>query len=328
MILVTGAAGFIGSNLIAALDRRDAARLVVCDRLGEGEKWRNLVKHGVGEIVPPDELFQFLSDNAYAMERIYHLGAISSTTERDADLILRVNFRLSQKIWNWCAEHGVPLVYASSAATYGDGAEGFSDDPARPALARLRPLNPYGWSKHLFDRWVADQLAGGEKAPPQWAGLKFFNVYGPNEYHKGAQQSVVPQLFSQIQETGRARLFKSHNPDYADGQQKRDFIWVGDCIEIMLWLADNPAIGGLFNCGTGQARSFADMAKAVFGALGREPAIDYIPTPEALRDKYQYFTCAEMGRLRNAGYDREFTSLEDGVRTYVGDYLNTEDPYA
>ncbi len=327
MILITGAAGFIGSNLIAALDGGDAAQLIACDQLGGEDKWRNLAKHRIGEIVPPEALFQFLGDNAPAIERIYHMGAISSTTERDVDLILRVNFSLSVDIWKWCAEHQVPLVYASSAATYGDGEAGFSDDPAPAQLARLKPLNPYGFSKHLFDRWVADRLAEGDKAPPQWAGLKFFNVYGPNEYHKGAQQSVVPQLYSQIIETGRARLFKSHNPDYGDGQQMRDFVWVGDCVDILLWLADNPGVSGLFNCGTGGARSFEDLAKAVFAALGRQPLIDYIPTPESLRDKYQYFTCAEMDRLRAAGYEAQFTPLEDGVGTYVGDFLNSGDPY-
>ncbi len=327
MILVTGAAGFIGSNLIAALDQPGAGRLVACDLLGDGDKWRNLAKHRISEIVAPEDLFDFLAGNAHDLECIYHLGAISSTTETDVDLIMRVNVRLSQDIWKWCAQHEVPLIYASSAATYGDGEAGFGDDPAPGALARLSPLNPYGWSKHLFDCWVMDQLAAGEKAPAQWAGLKFFNVYGPNEYHKGAQQSVVPQLFSQIMETGRARLFKSHHPDYGDGQQMRDFIWIGDCVRIMLWLAQNPKVSGLFNCGTGESRTFENLAKTVFAALGREPEIDFIPTPGTLRDKYQYFTQAEMDRLTGAGYGQPFTQLEAGVAEYVGEYLNTDDPY-
>ena len=327
MILVTGAAGFIGSNLMAALDRRDGKEIAVCDRMRDGDKWRNLAKREIAHIVAPEDLFNFLDDHIGGVEQVFHMGAISSTTEPNADLIVDVNFRLSVRLWQWCSEQQVPLIYASSAATYGGGEQGFDDDGSCEALAQLQPLNAYGWSKNLFDRRVARLMANGAKAPPQWAGLKFFNVYGPNEYHKGDQQSVVPQLYRQIIENDMARLFQSHHPDYPDGGQKRDFIWVGDCVDVMLWLADHPEISGLFNCGTGTARTFGDLAKAVFSALGKEASIHYVPTPDNIRNKYQYFTEANMSRLRAAGYTADFTSLEDGVTRYVKDYLNAGDSY-
>jgi ADP-L-glycero-D-manno-heptose 6-epimerase len=242
--------------------------------------------------------------------------------------VIANNFRLSLDLWTWCARRGVRFIYASSAATYGDGTGGFDDHAAPAALARLRPLNLYGWSKHLFDRRVAEIVARGDAAPPQWAGLKFFNVYGPNEYHKEGQFSVVLKNFREIAATGRAVLFRSHRPDYADGGQQRDFVWVGDCVEVMLWLHRTPAVSGLFNLGTGRARSFADLATAVFGALGRTPAIDYVDMPPNIRDQYQYHTEARMRRLAAAGYDAPFTALEDGVARYVRDYLTTADIYA
>jgi ADP-L-glycero-D-manno-heptose 6-epimerase len=326
MILVTGAAGFIGSNLVAALDARGGG-IAVCDRLGGDDKWRNLAKRELAHVVAPEGLFDFLDGNRGNIETVFHMGAISSTTETDVDLIIEVNVRLSARLWDWCAANGVPFIYASSAATYGGGEAGFDDDNAPEALAQLRPLNPYGWSKHLFDRQVARQVAEGKPAPPHWAGLKFFNVYGPNEYHKGGQQSVVPQIYEQATHGGMARLFKSHHPDFEDGGQMRDFIWVGDCVDVMLWLADNSGANGIFNCGTGKARSFLDLAITVFAALDRAPNIHYIPTPENIRDKYQYFTEARMQRLRAAGYNAEFTSLEDGVSRYVADYLAADDRF-
>ena len=327
MILVTGGAGFIGSNLVAGLEAREVGDIVLCDRFGADDKWRNLAKREIADLVPPEDLFAFLEAHRRDISLIFHMGAISSTTETDVDLIMRNNFRLSLALWDWCAAHDARLIYASSAATYGDGAAGFDDDSSVEALARLRPLNPYGWSKHLFDRRVARVTAGGGRRPPQWAGLKFFNVYGPNEYHKGAMKSVVAQIHPVVASGAPARLFKSHHPDYEDGGQLRDFVWVGDCVEVMLWLADNPEVSGLFNLGTGQARSFADLARAVFAALDRPAEIDYRDTPAELRDKYQYFTQAEMGRLRAAGYTRPFTALEDGVGRYVRDHLSADDPY-
>lgn len=328
MIVVTGGAGFIGSNLIAALCVRDQAPdIVVADRFGHDDKWRNLAKHPVAEFLDPDRLLGFLAANAGAVECIFHLGASSSTTERDVDFILRNNFTLSLALWRWCAQAGVPLIYASSAATYGGGEHGFEDDPDPAALASLRPLNPYGWSKHLFDRRVIAMLERGDPAPPQWAGLKFFNVYGPNEAHKAGQSSVVAQIHPRVARGEPAVLFRSHRDGIPDGGQSRDFIWVGDCVDVMLWLHDTPAASGLFNVGTGQARSFADLATAVFRAMNLEPRIKFIDTPAEIRERYQYFTEAPMKRLRDAGYPGQFTNLEEGVRRYVADFLETNDPY-
>ena len=328
MIVVTGGAGFIGSNLVRALDARGSRDLVVCDRLGDDEKWKNIAKRELAEIIPPDDLGEFLNDNANDVETVFHMGAISATTERDADLIVENNFRLSLDLWHWCAVAETPLIYASSAATYGDGAGGFADDDSVGALAQLRPMNAYGWSKHAFDRRVARLASENGPRPPHWAGLKFFNVYGPNEYHKSGQISVALKNFGEITETGEAVLFRSHNPAYPDGGQMRDFIWVGDCVDIALWLADTPAASGIFNVGTGKARTFGDLAKAVFAATEKPENIRFVDTPEAIRDRYQYFTEADMARLRAAGYDRPATTLEDGVGTYVRDYLTAADPYA
>jgi len=230
-------------------------------------------------------------------------------------------------LWAWCARQGKRLIYASSAATYGDGSAGFDDESSPAALAKLRPLNPYGWSKHAFDRRVARLLVNAAAAPTQHVGLKFFNVYGPNEYHKGAQRSVAHQLYPRALAGEPARLFKSHNPAYPDGGQKRDFIWVGDCVSVMLWLLDHPAVNGLFNLGTGKARSFADLAKALYAAAGKEAHFAFVDTPVEIRDKYQYFTEARMERLRAAGYELPMTSLEDGIGRYVRDHLAAADPY-
>jgi ADP-L-glycero-D-manno-heptose 6-epimerase len=328
MIVVTGGAGFIGSNLLAALDRRGGHDLVCVDRLGSGDhKWRNIAKREIADIVAPERLFDFLNANARAIEAVFHLGAISTTTETDVDLIVQENFRSSLALWMWCARHEARLIYASSAATYGDGAAGFDDDPSTAGLAKLRPLNPYGWSKHVFDRRVARLLTGDAARPAQHVGLKFFNVYGPNEYHKGGQRSVVHHLYPRAVAGEPARLFKSHNPAYPDGGQMRDFVWVGDAVSVMMWLLDHPTVNGLFNLGTGKARSFADLAKALYGATGSKLEIDYVPTPVEIRDKYQYFTEAKMERLRAAGYTLPMTSLEDGIGLYVKNHLATDDPY-
>jgi len=327
MIVITGGAGFIGSNLVAALAARGSSELAVCDWLGQEAKWRNLAKHEIAELVAPEDLFTFLDINEGRIETVFHLGAVTSTTETDADLVMRTNFTLSAALWHWCSERRVRFIYASSAATYGDGSQGFDDDGSVAALARLTPLNVYGWSKHAFDRRVARLVAAGGPAPPQWAGLKFFNVYGPNEYHKGTMKSVVVQIHADIAAGLPATLFRSHRPDVPDGGQMRDFIWVGDCVDVMLWLLENRAVSGLFNLGTGKARSFHDLACAVFKALGKEPEIRFIDTPEDIRGKYQYFTQAEMTRLRAAGYAAPFATLEEGVERYVRDYLSAPDPY-
>ena len=331
MIVVTGGAGFIGSNLAAGLEKRGVGEVVVCDVLGTGDKWRNISKRGLGDVIPPEALMDYLRKHADRVEAVFHMGAISATTERDADRIVATNFSLSKALWQLCSANGVRLIYASSAATYGDGSAGFVDDDAPEALEKLRPLNPYGWSKHLFDRWVSRitrQNGAEDKAPPQWAGLKFFNVYGPNEYHKGDMMSVVAKLYPEIKAGKAARLFKSCNPSYGDGGQLRDFIYVRDCVNVMLWLYDSRNVSGLFNVGTGQARSFRDLALASFKAANVNDRIDYVDMPEALRDKYQYFTQADMGKLARAGYKTPFATLEEGVCDYVRNYLAAHDPYA
>ena len=327
MYVVTGGAGFIGSNIVWALEARGAQKIVVADRLRDGCKWKNIAKRALYDIIHPDNLFDFLEANSSNVEAIFHMGAISATTETDGDKIVENNFRLSLDLWKWCTAHHVRFIYASSAATYGGGENGFVDDVDLAAQAKLRPLNPYGWSKLAFDRRVLQAMANGEAHPPQWAGLKFFNVYGPNEYHKGSMQSVVSHVFPVAEKGETAKLFQSHHPDYEDGGQMRDFVSIDDCVDVMMWLLDNEKVSGLFNCGTGQARPFKDLAAAVYDALGQEPKIEYIPTPEHLRDKYQYFTQADMSKLREAGYDKPFTSLEEGVRAYVQDYLFTDDPF-
>ncbi len=255
------------------------------------------------------------------------MGASSSTTETDADFIIANNFTLSQFLWDWCARHGVRFIYASSAATYGGGDAGFDDDGSPAGLAKLRPLNAYGWSKHLFDRWVANQVERDKAAPPQWAGLKFFNVYGPNEEHKGSQKSVVAQIYPRAKAGAASHLFRSHRAGIVDGAQTRDFVYVRDCVAEMLWLFDHPAVSGLFNAGTGKARSFADLAAAVYRALGIAPKIEFIDTPIEIRDKYQYFTEARMERIKAAGFTAAPTSLEDGVSDYVQNFLDRTDPY-
>lgn len=326
MILVTGGAGFIGSNIAAALVERGLP-VAICDRFRNGAKWRNVSKLELRDVVAPEMLIDWLEAHSRQVEGIVHMGAISSTTEPDVDLIMQVNFRLSRQLWRWCASEGKRLVYASSAATYGAGEHGFDDDGSLEALAQLRPLNAYGWSKHLFDRWVARELAEGGARPPQWIGLKFFNVYGPNEYHKGGMQSVIAQKYPLAAAGEPLTLFRSYRPDVPDGGQKRDFVYVRDCADVAAWLLDHPKVNGIFNLGTGQARSFDDLARALFAALKRPADIRYVNMPEVIRPNYQYFTEASMERLRQAGYNRPFTSLADGVQDYVGRYLSQADRY-
>ena len=251
MIVVTGGAGFIGSNVLAALEERGAGKLVVCDRLRSNDKWKNIAKREIADIVHPEQLFDFLEANRKNVQVIFHMGAISATTETDADKIAANNFSLSLALWKWCAMSNVRFIYASSAATYGDGSAGFDDDWSIEHLANLHPMNAYGWSKHLLDRRVARKIQQGSRRPPQFAGLKFFNVYGPNEYHKGGQQSVVSQVYPHAKEDAAYQLFRSHNPKYKDGGQMRDFIWVGDVVNVMMWLLDNPQVSGMFKVGSG-----------------------------------------------------------------------------
>jgi ADP-L-glycero-D-manno-heptose 6-epimerase len=323
MILITGGAGFIGSTLQAALQARDTETLV-SDWLGGDAKWRNLAAHPPSQLVDPDRLDDFL-DGHPPLEAIFHMGAISDTMATDADAVWRTNVSLSQRLWDWCANRGVRFIYASSAATYGDGAQGFDDDPA--GLLGLRPLNLYGWSKQVFDLWVLDMLRRGAPRPPQWAGLKFFNVYGPNEYHKGRMISVVHTKYQEILAGRKPTLFRATTPDLADGAQARDFIHVDDAVGIMLWLLDHPAVSGVFNAGTGAARTYLDLAHAVCDAAGAPRAIEFIDMPARLQPQYQNFTQARIDRLRGAGYTAPFIELEDGVARYIKDYLSQPNPY-
>jgi ADP-L-glycero-D-manno-heptose 6-epimerase len=325
MLLVTGGAGFIGSNVVAALNEAGRADIVVNDVLGSDLKWRNLAKRRLADLVPPADLFRWLDRRK--LDGVVHLGAISDTTATDADLVTETNFRLSLRLLDWCADARVPFIYASSAATYGDGSAGFGDDWSPPALDRLRPMNLYGFSKHLFDLAVVERAAKKHRLPPQWAGLKFFNVFGPNEYHKGEMMSLVAKRFDDAKNGRTVRLFKSHRPGVADGEQKRDFIYVDDAVAVVRWLMETPTVSGIFNVGTGKARSFRDLIAALFRALGLEPRIEFVDMPEAIRGQYQYFTEAEVGNLRRAGYNAGFTSLEDGVKRYVTQFLNTADRY-
>ncbi|WP_295184102.1 ADP-glyceromanno-heptose 6-epimerase [uncultured Brevundimonas sp.] len=328
MIVVTGGAGFIGSNIVARLTAETAYDVVVCDRLETADlaKWKNLAKHAIADFWSPEELFEQLERHAERIEAVVHMGAISSTTEPDADLILRTNFTLSRDLWDWCAIRGSRMIYASSAATYGDGETGFNDDDDADSLLQLRPLNAYGYSKMLFDQYAVRQ-AGRGQTPHQWAGLKFFNVYGPNEGHKGGMKSVVAQIWPKVAAGETVTLFRSHNPNYADGGQMRDFVYVDDVVDIIEFLLQSPQVSGIFNAGSGQARSFADLARATFEAAGKTPSIDYVDTPLSIRDRYQYFTEARMDRIRAAGFEGQSTPLEEGVRRYVQDFLATSDPY-
>lgn len=325
MLLVTGGAGFIGSNLVAALNAAGRSDVVVCDVLGHEGKWRNLAKRQLADIVPPAELMDWLQGRR--LDAVFHLGAISETTATDGDLVIETNFRLSSRLLDWCTVNPTPFIYASSASTYGDGQQGFRDDQSLTALRQLRPMNLYGWSKHLFDLVVAERVARGDRLPPQWAGLKFFNVFGPNEYHKGTMMSVLARKFDDVKAGRTVQLFKSHRDGIADGDQRRDFIYVDDAVRVMIWLLATPAVSGIFNVGTGHARSFRDLMLSAYSALGASPNIEYVDMPEQIRGSYQYFTESDVGRLCGAGYNGGFTGLEEAVGLYVKDFLDQADRF-
>ena len=329
MLVITGGGGFIGSVLAAYLNEAGRSDLVIVDRFGSGDKWRNIAKRDFFEIVPIDGLFAWLDRYGAEVEAVFHLGANSSTTFNDADEIIKTNLNYSIAVWRWCAAARKKLIYASSAATYGDGLAGFEDAGGIDGLKRLRPLNLYGWSKHAFDLWAMREAAAG-RAPPFWVGLKFFNVFGPNEHHKAEMTSLVVKNYPRIAAGETVRLFKSHRPDYADGEQLRDFVYVKDCAAVMLWLwrrDPDAGINGIYNLGTGQARSFLDLTRAVGAACGIAPKIEFIDTPPEIRSNYQYFTQASMSRLRQAGYNAPFTSLEEAVRDCVTQHLSQAEPY-
>lgn len=308
-IIVTGAAGFIGRNTVAALNEQGHDELLLVDSLGTDAKWANLVGLRFTDLISPQELLD-RREKMRDVRAVIHLGACSATTETDADFLLENNYRYTRELCEWALATEARFVYASSAATYGDGTLGFSDDD--DVSPRLRPLNMYGYSKHMFDLWA---LRTG--ALSRIAGLKYFNVFGPHEEHKGDMRSVVSKAYAQIGETGSLALFRSHRPDYADGHQRRDFVYVRDAVAMTLYLAENPAVNGLFNCGSGTARTWLDLGNAVFGALGLEPSFDFIDMPASLRGQYQYHTEAQMTKIRTAGFTDPGHTLEDGVTDYV-----------
>lgn len=314
MIIVTGGAGFIGSCVVRTLNDAGMTDILIVDNVAQTDKWLNLRNKRYLSYVHKSVFLQELPDYQN-VSAVIHLGAQSATTEKDFDYLWSNNFAYTKALWNYCAEKQIPFIYASSAATYGDGAEGFDD---RMDIDRLLPLNGYGYSKQVFDLWVKHQAA---KFPKQHVGLKFFNVYGPNEYFKGGMASMIFHGYRQIRESGCIRLFRSCNPNYADGGQLRDFVYVKDVCDVILWLLEHPQVSGLFNVGTGRAQSFRELAEATFHALGMEPRVEYIDMPEHLREKYQYYTQAEMSKLRDAGYDKPFMDLESGARDYVTGYL-------
>jgi ADP-L-glycero-D-manno-heptose 6-epimerase len=326
MFLVTGGAGFIGSNVVASLNEAGAADVVVADFLGPDDpKSLNLAKHQVAEIVPPGGLMAWLDGRK--LDAVIHMGAISDTTATDGELVMENNFHFSMRLLDWCTATRTPFIYASSAATYGDGVQGFDDDWSQAALRKLQPMNLYGWSKHLFDLAVVDRFVKKQPLPPRWVGLKFFNVYGPNEYHKGHMASVLAKVFDSAKAGQPVRLFKSHRDGIADGEQRRDFIYIDDAVSVLRWLLDTSSVNGIFNVGTGKAESFRDMIVAMFKALGRPPHIEYIDMPEAIRGQYQYFTQASVANLRHAGYNAGFMPLETAVARYVNGYLDRPDRY-
>lgn len=322
MIVVTGGAGFIGSAVVWKLNTRGRDDIIIVDSLGFSEKWKNLVGRRFADYLDKEGFLELILDDAvpFEVEAIVHMGACSSTTERDADYLMENNYRYTAQLARWAVERDVRFIYASSAATYGDGSLGFSDDNS--TSIQLRPINMYGYSKQLFDLWA---LRNG--LDEKIVGVKFFNVFGPNEYHKGDMRSVIHKSFGQIRETGRVRLFKSHRPDYRDGEQKRDFIYVKDCADVIWWLLENREVTGLFNLGTGHARTWNDLVQAVFAAMGVQPEIEYVEMPEEIRPHYQYFTEAQMGKLQAAGCPVRSVSLEDAVSDYVGNYLGQGSKY-
>ena len=324
MILVTGAAGFIGSCMAGYLNRKGYHNIIIVDEFHEENKKNNYEDKKIVARIDRNELFDWLNTHPLQIDFVFHLGARTDTTEFDYSVLENLNVDYSKKIWNYCTEKNIPLVYASSAATYGDGELGYKDDHDLPY--KLNPLNPYGKSKNEFDKWAIkrgqESGVGSQKSgPPFWYGLKFFNVYGPNEYHKGRMASVIFHSFNQIRSSGKVKLFKSHKPDYKDGEQLRDFVYVKDVVDICYWLMNKKPRPGLYNVGTGKARTFKDLVTAIFKSLRKEPVIEFIDTPVDIRDKYQYFTEADMTKLSNAGYKEDFYSLEKGVETYVKNFL-------
>ena len=316
MILITGVAGFIGSNVARALSR-SGRQIAGSDRLRSGTKWRNLVQTQLFDLVTPENLFCWLNAHVDYIEHILHFGAVSDTTETDVDRIVHENIRLSLDLWAWSAKNQVSMIYASSAATFGDGSHGFTDNEDPNALRRLRPLNAYAWSKQLVDSRFVFDVTTGRRVPRQWAGLKFFNVYGPGEDHKGNMRSLITKMLPVIRKGGSIELFKSYDPQYADGAQLRDFIYIDDVVSVVEWILDTPLVSGLFNVGSGVARTWNDVVRVSANSLGRPARIKYVDMPIQLRKQYQYFTQAPLDKLRAAGWAGRPASLEEGIARYV-----------
>ncbi|MFT7144625.1 MAG: ADP-L-glycero-D-manno-heptose 6-epimerase [Alphaproteobacteria bacterium] len=330
MFIVTGGAGFIGSVVINELEKTfPGESITVVDWLGTDDRWKNLNSHTLADIIFPEDTLDYINDHADKITAIIHMGAISTTTESDVDMIVERNIGSTLDLFDWCAENDTAFIYASSAATYGEGEQGFNDSVDMAHLKKLLPLNAYGFSKSMVDKAIINK----EHKPSQWVGLKFFNVYGPNEYHKGGQKSVVAHAFKQINDTNEMNLFKSYNPDYKDGEQLRDFVYVKDIARSICWFIQNKQVSGIFNQGTGTARSFKDLVNAVFNAMDKEPQINYIDMPSNIKDQYQYYTKANMNNFQKVYGDHsngeafEFTSLEEGVRDYVQNHLMQPNPY-
>lgn len=325
-ILLTGAAGFIGSYMLGYLNKQGYNKIIIVDDFTEEDKWFNFGNKKFITKVEREELFDWLRSADPKIDFVFHLGARTDTTEFDYSIHEKLNVEYSKSIWNYCTEKNIPLVYASSAATYGNGEFGYQDN--HDILDKLQPLNPYGISKNEFDKWALRQTQDKQNLqPPFWAGLKFFNVYGPNEFHKGRMASVIFHSFNQIKATGKVKLFKSHKPEFKDGEQLRDFIYVEDVAAVCYWLMENNIDSGFYNLGTGKARTFDDLVKATFTGMGKKAVIEYIDMPEDIRDKYQYFTEADMDKLKNSGYTKEFYSLENGIDQYVKNYLLKKEYY-
>jgi ADP-L-glycero-D-manno-heptose 6-epimerase len=319
MIIVTGGAGFIGSALIAELNRRQISDILVVDELGTDQKWKNLRNLSFADYVEKDDFLELVIEDKLdgPVNVVFHLGACSDTTETNATYLVKNNYEYSKLLAQWATDSDIRFIYASSAATYGDGSAGFSDDEEK--IEVLRPLNMYGYSKHLFDMWA--RRAG---LLSKIVGLKYFNVFGPNEYHKSDMMSFVVKAFEQIKTTGKVRLFKSYQPEYADGEQVRDFLYVKDAVNMTLFFFDNPYINGIFNIGTGETRTWNDLVIAVFVGMGRKPNIEYIEMPASIRNQYQYFTQADLSKLRRAGYSKQAIPLEDAIRDYIQNYLEKD----
>ncbi|MGL5122897.1 MAG: ADP-glyceromanno-heptose 6-epimerase [Fusobacteriaceae bacterium] len=329
MIIVTGAAGFIGSTFIWKLNTMGIKDIIAVDKMRNGEKWLNLRKREYSDWVDKDELFSWLAcnENAKKITGVVHVGACSATTETDGDFLMNNNYDYTKKLWNFCAENNINFVYASSAATYGLGELGYNDEMTEEEFQKLMPLNKYGYSKKYFDDWAFKQ----EKKPKQWQGIKYFNVYGPQEYHKERMASMVFHTYNQFNESGKVKLFKSHKKEYKDGEQLRDFIYIKDVLDVMYYFLMEKVESGVYNLGTGKARSFYDLSlttmRAIKSDVKGEDVIEFIPMPEDLRGRYQYFTEASMNKLKKSGYKKEFYTLEEGIKDYVENYLSKEDPY-